>query len=82
MKLLNLNNKFFISLILFVFFTPLFSEDSIDIWEKKNSDKKNITTKVKDASLEKSASKIDINSELPKEFEVNTEISKANKKNK
>ena len=79
MKLLNLNNKFFISLILFVFFTPLFSEDSIDIWEKKNSDKKNITTKVKDASLEKSASKIDINSELPKEFEVNTEISKANK---
>jgi hypothetical protein len=79
MKLLNLNNKFFISLILFVFFTPLFSEDSIDIWEKKNSDKKNITTKVKDASLEKSASKIDINSELSKEFEVNTEISKANK---
>jgi hypothetical protein len=79
MKLLNLNNKFFISLIIFVFFTPLFSEDSIDIWEKKNSDKKNITTKVKDASLEKSASKIDINSELSKEFEVNTEISKANK---
>ena len=39
MKLLNLNKKFFSSLILFIFFTPLLSEDSVDIWKKDNLNK-------------------------------------------
>ena len=76
MKLLNLNNKFFISLILFVFFTPLFSEDSIDIWEKKNLGEKN-TTKTQNFSLEKSKlkSKININSKSKNKIEVNNDSS-------
>ena len=35
MKLSNLDKKLFLSLILFIFFSPLFSEDSVDIWKKK-----------------------------------------------
>jgi len=81
MKLLNLNKKFFFSLILFIFSTPILSEDSIDIWKKENLNKKHNTTKAKDASLEKSVSKskIKINSEQPKEIEVNTDISEIKK---
>jgi len=79
MKSLNSNKKFFLSLILFIFFTPLFSEDSVDIWEKRNLKKSNNTTKVKDTSLEKSVSKININAEIPKEIEVNPNISELNK---
>jgi len=80
MKLLNLNKKLFFSLIIFIFFTPLLSEDSVDIWKKENLNKNNNTTKAKDISLEKSVSKININSQSPKEIEVNTDISEINKK--
>jgi len=79
MKLLNLNKKFFFSLILFIFFTPLLSEDSVDIWKKENFEKQKNTTKKKEVSLEKSVSKININSELEKEIEVSTDISEINK---
>ncbi len=79
MKSLNSNKKFFLSLILFIFFTPLFSEDSVDIWGKRNLKKSNNTTKVKDTSLEKSVSKINISAEIPKEIEVNPNISELNK---
>jgi len=79
MKLLNLNKKFFFSLILFIFFTPLLSEDSVDIWKKEDLKKKNYTSEQKDNSLEKSVSKININSKAPKEIDVNTTISEINK---
>jgi hypothetical protein len=79
MKLLNLNKNLSFLLILFVFFTPLFSEESIDIWNKENLNKKNKVTKEKDISLEKSISKININTEPTKEIEVNTDISKIDK---
>ena len=79
MKSLNSNKKFFLSLILIIFFTPLFSEDSVDIWEKRNLKKSNNTTKVKDTSLEKSVSKINISNELPTEIEVNTDLLEINK---
>ena len=36
MKLLNLNKKLLILVSLFFFFTPLASEDSVDIWKKEN----------------------------------------------
>ena len=79
MKLLSLNKNLFFSLILFISFTPLFSEDSVDIWKKENLNKNNNATKVKDVSVEKTESKININAELPKENEVNTDISEINK---
>ena len=79
MKLSNLDKKLFLSLILFIFFSPLFSEDSVDIWKKKNLNKNNNTTKVKDVSSEKAVSKININAEPPKESEVNSDVSEINK---
>jgi len=80
MKLLNLNKKFFLTLILsFFFITHLFTEDGVDIWKKENLTKKNNSAKAKDVSLEKSISKININLEPPSEIEVNTGSSEINK---
>ena len=42
MKLLNLNKKLFLTIILFVFFTHLLSEDSVDIWKKENLNKNDL----------------------------------------
>jgi len=71
MKLLNLNKKIFFFLIIFIF-TPLFSEDSVNIWEKKNLDIKTNTNKFKDIFPEQSKSKIKINSPLSKENNINS----------
>jgi len=79
MKLLNLNKKFLFSLSFFFFFTPLLSEDSVDIWKKENLNKTNNTTTSKDISSKKSVSKIKLNSEPPNEIEINTDISETNK---
>ena len=79
MKLLNLNKNLFFSIILFIFFTPLLSEDSVDIWKKENLNKKNNTTKAQGVPAEKSISKINLNTKLPKEMLVNTDIAKINK---
>ena len=72
MKLLNLNKKFFFFLILFIYLTPVYSEDSIDIWKKENlkintKENKSISKKPK-----KTESKIKINSEPPKEIDINS----------
>jgi len=78
MKLLNLNKKIFFSLILF-FFTPLYSEDSVNIWKKENFNKKAVIDKTEDISLKKIERNININTEASKEIEINTngiEISK------
>ena len=80
MKLLNLNKKLFFSLILFIFFTPLLTEDSVDIWKKEKLNEEKKTTKSKNIALEKTVSKINLNSELPKEIEVNTDSSIINQK--
>ena len=79
MKLLNLNKKLSFLLILLVFSTPLLSEDSVDIWKKDNSNKKNNVIKEKNIPLEKSVSKININTELTEEIEVNVDLSEINK---
>jgi hypothetical protein len=71
MKLLNLNKKIFFFLIIFIF-TPLFSEDSVNIWGKKNLDIKTNTNKSKDIFPEQSKSKIKINSSLSKENNINS----------
>tara|TARA_B110000211_G_scaffold229605_1_gene287652 strand:+ start:24 stop:1769 length:1746 start_codon:yes stop_codon:yes gene_type:complete len=72
MKLLNLNRRLFFSLFLFIFVTPLASEDSVDIWKKENlttnADKKSIKV-----SQEKRESKININLTKPKEISINSE---------
>jgi len=78
MKLLNLNKNFFFSLILFIFITPLLSEDSIDIWKKENLDEKNNAIETKDTRIEKLASKININTKRPESIEINTDILEVN----
>ncbi len=79
MKLLNLNKKLFLTIILFVFFTPLLSEDSVDIWKKENLNKTNKTSEEKKDLLDQPESKIKINFKLSKEIDINSnnlEISK------
>jgi hypothetical protein len=79
MKSLNLIKNLFFTLILFFLHTHLLSEDSVDIWGKKNLSKKNNVTKEKSVSLEKSISKININTETTKTIEVNANLSEINK---
>ena len=76
MKLLNLNKNFFFSLILFFFLTPLFSEDSVDIWKKENLSIN--TDKNKSKDIEVTESKIKINSEPSKEININSNILEVN----
>ena len=79
MKSLNLNKNIFFSAIIFIFLTPVLSEDSVDIWDKKNLNKSNINAKINNSILKKTVSKIDINTKLPKEIEVNTNNSEISK---
>ena len=72
MKLLNLNKEFFFSLILIFFFSPLLSEDSVDIWKKENLKINSNTDKSKDIILKQAESKIKINAESPKEISINS----------
>ena len=71
MKLLNLNKKLFLSLFLFIFFSSVYSEESVDIWKKENL--KN-TNKPTDIITEKTESKININLERPQEVDINSNI--------
>jgi len=71
MRLLNLNKKFLFSIILFVVFTPLFSEDSVDIWKKENL--KINSNKLINKDKEQPESKIKIVSELKKEIDINSD---------
>ena len=75
MKLSNLNKNLFFIISLYIIFTPLFSEDSIDIWKKENLKKKTNINKSTDITLEKPESKININSKLPNEIVVNSDKS-------
>ena len=79
MKLSSLNKKLSLSLIIFFLFTPLFSEEGVDIWKKKDLNKKSNNTKEKNFSFEKPVSKININSVLSKEIIVNTDSLEINK---
>ncbi len=72
MKLLNLNKNIFLSLILFIFFTPLFSEDSVDIWEKKKLKIDTNTNKSLTVIPEQPESKIKINSQPAKEIDIDS----------
>ncbi len=72
MKLLNLNKNIFLSLILFIFFTPLFSEDSVDIWKKENLKIDTNTNKSLTVIPEQPESKIKINSQPAKEIDIDS----------
>jgi len=73
MKLSNLNKIFFFPLVLFIFFTPLLSEDSVDIWGKKNLNKKTAVVEKENKFIEQSESKIKINLEQPKEIDIKSD---------
>ena len=79
MKLLNLNKKLFFSLILFIFFTPLLSEDSVDIWKKENLNKKNSSDKEKKDSPKQWESKIKFDTKPSKETDINSSNLEINK---
>ena len=72
MKLLNLNKKLFFSLFFFIFFTPILSEDSVDIWKKDNLKINKSVNKPKENTPDQVESKIKIISELPKEIDINS----------
>ena len=70
MKLLSLNKKISFFFILFFFSTDLFSEDGVDIWNKKNLNKDNSYTKSQNSVLKKKETKINLNTQQPKEIEI------------
>ena len=70
MKLLNLNKKLFFTIILYIFFTPILSEESIDIWEKENL-KPNIVEPKKKIP-EQPVSKIKISSNISKKVNISS----------
>ena len=74
MKLLNLN-KFFLTLILFIFFLPLSSEEGVDIWKKENIKENRKTKNLPNSDLKKIESKIKTTSIIPKEININSNIS-------
>jgi hypothetical protein len=72
MKLLSLNKKIFLFFISFIVSSELFSDDSVDIWEKKNLNKKVSPTKIENNPLIKVETNIDINIKPPREIEVSS----------
>tara|TARA_B110000285_G_C15138657_1_gene629103 strand:- start:3546 stop:5291 length:1746 start_codon:yes stop_codon:yes gene_type:complete len=71
MKLSSLNKKIFFLSILIAYTPALYSEETIDIWNKENLNKKKSSTKIKNILTEKKKS-IDINAQPPKEIEINS----------
>ena len=72
MKPSNLNKKIFLVLIPFLYFAQLLSEESVNIWTKKNSNKIS-SSKKDDISLnQKTETKININTRAKNEIEVNS----------
>ena len=72
MKSLNLNKKLFFSLVLFIFYTPLFSEDGVDIWKKENLKINKDTEKSTKNDPKVIESKIKINLKKPKKININS----------
>jgi len=71
MKLLSLDKKIFFYFISIFLCSALFAEESVDIWNEENINKKNILIK-NQAILKKNESKIDINAQPIKEIEFST----------
>ena len=70
MKLLNLNKNILLIFISFFYSSASFSENSVDIWNKKNLNKKDNLIKTEKNISKKIESNININAQLPKEIEV------------
>jgi hypothetical protein len=78
MKLLSLNRKIILFFISVLFFTPLYCEDSVDLWNKENFNKKKVLNKAESNPIKKVETNIDINAQLPKEIEVSLKNLKTN----
>jgi hypothetical protein len=72
MKLINLNKKIFFYFISVFLCSALVAEESVDIWNKENLNKKITITKNKNTILKKFESKIDITTQSPKEIEFSS----------
>ena len=70
MKLLSLNKKVSFFFILFFFSTDSFSEEGVDIWNKKNLNKDNSYTKSQNSVLKKKETKINLNTQQSKKIEI------------
>ena len=79
MKLLSLNKKILSLFFLFFFSTPLLSEDSVDIWGKKNLNKKT-TINEAPSVLEKEILKTLVKTEAPSIVEIDTKTISIKKK--
>ena len=78
MKLSNLNKKIFLFLAPLFFITHLLYEDSVNIWTKKDSNKKTNSLKKIDASLSKK-NKLKINTSASNKIEINQNNLEINK---
>jgi len=72
MKLSSLNKKIFLFFFLFTYSSTLFSEEGVDIWKKKNLNKKKNTIEIENTSLTKKKSNININAQPSKEIQVSS----------
>jgi hypothetical protein len=80
MKLSNLSKTIFLFLASLLFFTQLLSEESVNIWTKKNLNKKIDTLKKNDVSLnKKKESKIKISTRPTNKIEINLNNLEINK---
>jgi hypothetical protein len=80
MKLLSLNKKVSLFFILFFFSTSLFSEEGVDIWNKKNLKKDSTYIKNNNIIQKKIETKINLNTQQPKETEITLSKTLANTK--
>jgi len=70
MKSLSLNRKIFLFFVPFLFSSILFSEDSVDIWDKKDLNKLKSSNKLENITLKKTEKNKNINIKLPKETDI------------
>ena len=71
MKLLNLSKNLIYSLVL-LFSTSLFSEESIEIWKKKNPNSQNNVVETKDNIPNRTQSKINFSLDQSNEIKINS----------
>tara|TARA_B110000285_G_scaffold233429_1_gene307222 strand:+ start:188 stop:1936 length:1749 start_codon:yes stop_codon:yes gene_type:complete len=70
MKSLSLNRKIFLFFVPFLFSSILFSEDSVDIWDKKDLNKLKSSNKLENITLKKTEKNKNINIKLSKETDI------------
>ena len=70
MKLLDLNKKIFLFLILSFYPSTLLSENNVNLWKKENPDRKSNPNKIEKSIQTKIETNIDINTKAPEKLKI------------